>query len=126
MPNGGPTPSCLQCKWFVRESRNCANHHFNIGKMVPRLLCSNLDIEGRADWVKQTIDLTRLVPHFLYLWLEISYTDSASIDHHAFNLFPLSFIRHYAAWSDDEEGAMMAELFQAHRQLLSKLGYKPT
>ena len=97
MPNGGPTPACLHCKWFVLDDRYCSHHHFHIGVSVPRLLCSDLMIENEMDWVKRQVDLTDLVPNLLYLWLEVDYVDPSAINHHTFNLFPLSFIRHYAA-----------------------------
>ncbi len=124
MPNGGPTPACLHCKWFVMEDRYCTRHLFHIGVSIPRLLCSELVIENEMDWVKQRVNLTSLVPNLLYVWLEVDYIDPNAISHHTFNLFPLGFIRHYALWSEDEEAEMIAELSEAHRHLYPKPGFK--
>jgi len=123
MPNGGPTPACLHCTWFALSDRSCSRHHFKIGVSLPRLMCRDLMIENETAWVKSEVDLTALAPNLLYLWLEFYSTDAKGMTHSTFDLFPLSFIRHYAAWSEDEEGEMLHELAQAQRRLYLKLGH---
>src|SRR5258708_29360102 len=110
MANGGPTPACLHCKWFIMDSRHCTKHDIRIGVSVPRVFCNDLHIEGEADWVKQKVDLRFLMPDLLYIWLEVDYIDPQGSPGHTFSLFPFSYIRHYKAWSEDEEGEMLGEL----------------
>jgi hypothetical protein len=124
MPNGGPTPACLHCKWFARESQWCSKHNFKLSFILVRVFCTDLEIESASDWVKREVNLSELVPKLLYIWLEVDYTDRDSLKHHTFNLFPFSLIKYYAMWTEDEESEMIGEFAQANRLLVRKLGNK--
>jgi hypothetical protein len=123
MPNGGPTPSCLYCKWFVMESRRCAYHNFALGVSIPRILCSEMKDEEAPDWVESKVDLKTFTPEMLYIWLEIAYTDPHGNHGHAFNLHPFASIADYTSWSEDQEAEVLGKLHEAQRLLYKKQGY---
>ncbi len=123
MPNGGPTPSCLYCKWFSLEDRQCTYHHFALGVRIPRILCSEMTDEDEPTWVESKVDLKTFVPEMLYIWLEITYTDPQGNRGHAFNLHPFATIADYTIWSEEKESETLFKLHEAQRLLYKKNGY---
>lgn len=122
MPNGGPTPSCVYCQHFEFEVRRCTLHQLELGDLVVRSFCRDLnEIEGNAGWAAEEIELGTLVAATMYAWIEIEYMDAQENHHHEFNPYPLASFETYSA----EVGmAAYQQLHQAQRKLYRKRGYR--
>jgi hypothetical protein len=117
MPNGGPTPDCVHCKFFKGEigdwsSYRCEKHKISLAFSI-RAFCSAFeDLEGEA-WLEQELAGQELDSQTMYVWLERKKPDE---NHRLFFHVPLTSIQDYDHWSSEK---FLEELARLSEQYLS-------
>lgn len=101
MPNGGPTPDCVHCKFFqgkpyTDRQPHCTKHDINLVSPIYVFCSSYIDPEPdeKGDWLDQMLETREdLRKDHVYLWL----------GGYEIKFFPvlLAPISDYAHWTTD-------------------------
>ncbi|MBC8098076.1 MAG: hypothetical protein H7Y11_01420 [Armatimonadetes bacterium] len=117
MPNGGPTPDCVHCKYFtgkpfVESEPYCNHHHIKLAYIIRAFCAAYVDPEPdeKGDWLDQMLgNREQLAADWMYLWVELDRNEVRFVH------VPLVAITDYAGWTSERFLDEMVKLYDQYR-----------
>lgn len=120
MPNGGPAPDCIHCKFFRGRPFNegepyCTHHNIPLVPTVYTFCAGYIDPEPdeKGDWLDQMLEIREnLRQDTMYLWL-------GGYDIKFFHV-SLASLADYATWTTDRFAEELEKLVVKYNSRLTK------
>jgi hypothetical protein len=128
MPNGGPRPDCMHCKWRrgeITDSLYCDFHKINLANPIYAFCPHYVDPEPEIeDWLDKELDRSQLQTDKMYLWMPFHFQDEDRKIKHVFDYVVLTSIVDYGTWTRDKFLDVLEELAAKKREEYRAKGYK--
>lgn len=135
MPNGGPRPDCIHCKWGQHnylpdgggfaDPLTCKHHQIKLAYPIYAVCADYVDPKPQDnDWLDEETDRTALQSGMMYLWLKVELQNEDDTITEQWDIEPLASFGDYDKWSRETFLETLSEIAEQKREAYRKQGYK--
>lgn len=130
MPNAGPAPDCVHCRWMTRREDGtylCQKHRLILHSPV-RIFCKFIEPTDEdpeyQEWFESTFASQPLQPKVIYIWLETLMRDSRGQSYTRFDWGLLAPFSVYRKWSAETFWEVVRGMINDRRDYYQRMGYE--